>query len=231
MKDLENKLNYRFSNPKLLETALTHTSYAREKGKSYEFNNERLEFLGDAYLDAIIGHKLFKIMSTSEEGVLSKRRSAVVCEESLADVARQIGLGRHLRLGKGELQGGGADKSSILADALEAVIGAIVIDGGFYECERVVNRLLGDKVRMSVRGQLNSDYKSELQEILQARFKSDVRIVYEVIKEEGPAHDKSFEVEVSSRGIVIGRGKGRSKLRAEQEAAHDAIDKGVEGVL
>ena len=86
-------------------------------------------------------------------------------------------------------------------------------------------------MRMSVKGQLNSDYKSELQEILQARFKSDVRIVYDVIKEEGPAHDKSFEVEVSSRGIVIGRGKGRSKLRAEQEAAHDAIDKGVEGVL
>lgn len=231
MRELEDRLDYHFSNPSLLETALTHTSYAREHGKSYEFNNERLEFLGDAYLDAVIGHKLFNIMSSVEEGVLSKRRSSVVCEDSLADVARQIELGLYLRLGKGESACGGADKPSILADALEAVFGAIVIDGGFRECERVVNRLLGDKVRLAVKGRLNTDYKSELQEILQAKYKSNVGIEYRVVRETGPAHDKSFEVEVWARGVVVGRGSGKSKLKAEQDAAHDAVLKGVSSVL
>ena len=131
MDSLENKLGYKFKNEKLLETALTHSSYASEHGKHYEFNNERLEFLGDAFLDAIIGKKMFAVMPEAHEGVLSKTRADVVCERSLAEVASQLELGEYLKLGHGEENGGGRQKTSIVGDAVEAVIGAMIIDGGY----------------------------------------------------------------------------------------------------
>lgn len=231
MNGLEEKIEYSFKNRRLLETALTHSSYARENGKSYEFNNERLEFIGDAYLDAVIGQKLFDIMTSCEEGVLSKKRAAVVCEESLADVARGISLGSYLYLGKGEAASNGADKDSILSNALEAVFGAVIIDGGFDEGKRVINRLLGAKVSLAVQGKLFRDYKSEFQEMFQAIYKSTISLKYAVVAESGPAHNKTFTVEVSAGNKVLGRGSGKSKSKAEQAAAKDAVLKGEISVL
>lgn len=231
MNQLEKRINYSFNNKKLLETALTHSSYAREHDKSYEFNNERLEFIGDAYLDAVIGQKLFDIMQTVEEGVLSKTRAAVVCEESLADVARQLELGRYIMLGKGEELSHGADKDSILADTLEAVFGAIIIDSSFDEGKKVINRLLGEKVALAVQGKLYIDYKSEFQEMFQARYKNSIPIRYVVVEENGPAHDKSFKVEVRAGEHTLGVGSGKSKAKAEQAAAKDAFMKGDISVL
>lgn len=231
MNQLENRINYSFKNKKLLETALTHSSYAREHGKSYEFNNERLEFIGDAYLDAVIGQKLFDIMQTVEEGVLSKNRAAVVCEESLADVARQIELGKYILLGNGEMMSNGADKDSILADTLEAVFGAIIVDSSFDEGKRVINRLLAEKVSLAVQGKLYIDYKSEFQELFQAKYKNNVSIKYVVVAEEGPSHDKSFTVEVRAGNTTLGIGSGKSKAKAEQAAAKDAFLKGDISVL
>lgn len=231
MNRLEERINYQFNNKKLLEIALTHSSYAREQGKSYEFNNERLEFIGDAYLDAVIGQKLYDIMNTAEEGILSKRRAAIVCEESLADVARSIGLGDYIRLGKGEAASNGADKDSILSDALEAVCGAVIMDGGFEAGKKVINTLLTEKTRLAVKGKLLVDYKSDLQELVQAKYKSSVRISYSVVAEDGPAHDKTFTVSVSANDKVLGTGTGKSKAKAEQAAASDAIMKGDISVL
>lgn len=222
---LEEKIGYSFKDEKLLTIALTHSSYSAENGKSYRFNNERLEFIGDAYLDAIVGAKLYDILPDEHEGVLSKDRAAIVCEGSLASISREIGLGDYLMLGKGEDNCGGRDKESILADAMEAVIGAMITDGGFKTGRRVVLNLFGEKIRLAIKGKLFHDYKSTLQEKLQEKHKS-VSIEYAIVSESGPDHDKQFTVAVTVNGRKLGEGSGKSKKDAEQEAAKTVILKG-----
>ena len=224
--ELLNTIDYGFRDIHLLETALTHSSYSSEHRMNYASNNERLEFIGDAYVDASIGAELFRIMKDAPEGVLSRNRADVVREESLADVARDIGLGDYIRLGRGEEATGGRNKDSILADTFEALIGAIILDGGYEEGDRVILQLLRDKIRLSVEGKLRQDYKTLLQEKLQEKdHKSKMK--YVIVSEYGPDHDKIFDVEVMINNQVLGRGSGKSKAKAEQAAAKDALSKGA----
>ena len=225
IENLENRINYSFKDKDLLKTALTHSSYASEHGISYEMNNERLEFIGDGYLDAIVGSWLFDIMKTSHEGTLSRDRADVVREESLADVARTICLGDYIMLGHGEETNGGREKDSILSDAFEALLGAIYVDGGFEPLKTVVYELFKNKVQQAVDGKLNKDFKSRLQEYLQEKYKA-VRIKYVLTSESGPDHDKTFNVNVELDGKVLGSGSGKSKAKAEQAAACDVLSKG-----
>lgn len=223
--ELENRIGYSFKNKELIKVALTHSSYASEHGLSYELNNERLEFIGDGYLDAIIGNRLYEIMSSSHEGMLSRNRADVVREESLADIARYIKLGDYLYLGKGEESHGGRNKNSILADAFEALIGAVISDGGFIKGEELVLRLFENKIDLAVKGKLNKDYKSKLQEKLQEKYRS-VKIEYSLVGESGPDHDKTFNVQVAVDGKILGTGSGKSKAKAEQAAACEVLSKG-----
>ena len=223
--ELERQIGYRFDNRKLMENALTHSSYASEHNEAYAENNERLEFIGDAFLDAIVGVRLYRILSDEPEGVLSKLRAEIVCERSLAGISRKIGLGRFLFLGHGEEQQGGRNKDSILADAMEAMIGAVVIDSGYDAAEQVVLRLFGENIKLAIEGRLFRDYKTKLQERLQERYKS-IQIRYVLDREEGPDHAKTFHVHVEARNRVLGCGAGRSKKEAEQEAAREVLSKG-----
>jgi len=225
LKDLEKLIGYEFKNPDLLVTALTHSSYASEHSLRYERNNERLEFIGDAYLDAVVGNRLFDILNEAHEGMLSRNRADVVCESSLADVARKMGLGEFIFLGKGENANGGRDKDSILADAFEALLGAVIIDGGFDEGKRIVLELFEDKIQLAVEGKLNSDYKTRLQEMIQEK-NHNTKIYYVLYGSSGPDHDKTFTVNVVVNDRVLGTGEGKSKAKAEQAAAQDAISKG-----
>lgn len=223
---LEKRIGYTFSDKALLNNALTHSSYASENKLGYTANNERLEFIGDAYVDAVVGMKLFEILGDSHEGVLSRYRADVVCEASLSDAARSINLGEFLFLGRGEDTSGGRDKPSILADAFEALLGAILIDGGYDACKEVILRLLGDKTLQAATGALSRDFKTKLQEIVQEKSCNSV-ITYKVTDETGPDHNKTFTVSVSINGAQCGTGTGSSKARAEQAAAKDALSKGV----
>ena len=204
-------IGYRFKNEELLKTALTHSSYASEHKLAYENNNERLEFIGDAFVDAVVGAKLFEIMGSAHEGVLSRCRADVVCENSLADTASEMGLGRFLYLGKGEETTGGRNKASILADAFEALVGAIIIDGGYEIGRDIILRLLKDRIVLGAQGKLNKDYKTRLQEKLQESDHS-VKIEYRKVAESGPDHNKIFTIEVEINGKTAGRGSGQSKL-------------------
>ncbi len=224
--ELLEKLGYRFRDESLLVNALTHSSYSSEHKMPYASNNERLEFIGDAYVDAAVGAEIFMIMKDAPEGVLSKNRADVVREESLADAARGIGLGDYIYMGKGEEATGGRNKDSILADCFEAVIGAIIIDGGYDAGRKVVLELLGEKISLAVAGKLRNDYKTMLQEKIQEK-EHDIRIRYNTVSESGPDHNKTFTVEVVAGEKIIGRGQGKSKAKAEQEAAKDALSKGV----
>ena len=217
---------YRFGNEKLLKNALTHSSYASEHKLGYERNNERLEFIGDAYVDAVVGAELFNIMETAHEGALSRCRADVVCEDSLADAAARMGLGDILYLGKGEESSGGRRKASILADAFEALIGAIILDGGYEAGKSAIMRLLGDRIKPAAEGKLNRDHKTKLQEKLQEKD-HNVRIVYSVTDQTGPDHNKTFTVQVEVNGKVMGSGSGPSKAKAEQSAAEDALERGI----
>lgn len=205
MKDysvLERNLGYSFQDKKLLAHALTHSSYASEHDLAYSENNERLEFIGDAYLDAIIGNKLYEVMPNQPEGVLSKTRANVVCERSLATIARNIGLGDFLFLGNGEEMYGGREKDSILADAVEAIIGAIIRESGYDCADRVVLKLFEENILLALQGKLYHDYKTALQEKLQERYKN-VKIQYESVSESGPDHRKVFTVQVKDRKSVV----------------------------
>ena len=224
--ELLEKLGYKFRDESLLVNALTHSSYSSEHKMPYASNNERLEFIGDAYVDAAVGAELFMIMKDAPEGVLSKNRADVVREESLADAARSIGLGDYIFMGKGEEATGGRNKDSILADCFEAVIGAIIIDGGYDAGRKVALDLLSEKINLAVAGKLRNDYKTMLQEKIQEK-EHDLRIRYNTVSESGPDHNKTFTVEVVAGEKVIGRGQGKSKAKAEQEAAKDALSKGV----
>lgn len=223
--ELESILGYTFRDESLLVNALTHSSYVSEHDRVYRFNNERLEFIGDGFLDAIIARELYDILPEVTEGVLSKTRAYIVCERSLAMVSRKMGIGKFLLLGKGELESGGRDKDSILADAMEAIIGAVIIDGGYEAARTVVLNALRENMMLAVEGRLFRDYKSELQELLQKKYKGVV-ITYNLVKEVGPDHCKEFTMQVSAHGEVLGTGTGRSKKEAEQRAAQDVILKG-----
>lgn len=220
---------YSFKNQKLLRQALTHSSFKREN-EVYEdgnqsVDNERLEFLGDAILDLVIGDILFKNMPDEKEGNLSKIRADIVCEESLARVAVTLNLSKLIILGHGELRSGGREKSSILADAVEAIIGAVYLDSDYYTCYEFVSELFGSLINKAEKGLLNHDYKSILQEKLQEDGSVDIE--YVTYKEEGPPHKKIFHVKVLCGSKELGRGSGRSKKIAQQEAAKDAMLKGI----
>lgn len=219
---LEEKIGYSFENKELLEIALTHSSFVRENRDGSK-DNERLEFLGDAYLDAIIGKELFYRLGSKKEGDLTKLRAKIVCENSLAMLAKDINLGDAMRFGKGESKGGGKKKKSILADAVEAVLGAIVLDGGYEQAEQVVRKLFAETIEKAMEGDFFADYKSKVQEKLQVKGKI-TKIHYVLDKEEGPPHSKTFYVHLECDGVVMGHGVGKSKKEAEQMAAKDTLE-------
>ncbi len=221
IKELEDAIGYRFSNISLLQNALTHSSYANERWHNSAMSNERLEFLGDSVLGMIVAEYLYKKFPDRPEGELTRMRADMVCETSLAEVAAQIDLGRHLLLGKGEEQGGGRTRPSILADAVESVIAASFLDGGAAAAESFVRRFVLCKV--PVTRLHNEDYKTSLQELVQQ--KRNQVLSYRLAGESGPDHDKHFTVEVLLNGTVLGQGTGSSKKRAEQDAARTAITK------
>jgi ribonuclease-3 len=218
-RQLEDVLSYRFKDRDLLLTALHHASWANEHPDDPVGDNERLEYLGDAVLDLIVGHKLMVRYPKLREGQLSVTRAQVVSEGALAAIAGQLGLGQWLRLGKGEDKSGGRDKASILADAFEAVVAAVYLDGGFDAAWQLVGRLLDGRIA-TVEFKGFSDPKTQLQEVAQNRFGSTP--TYVVVAELGPDHDKRFIVEVLMRGKVWSRAIGRSKKEAEQLAAAEA---------
>ena len=215
MKIFEDNIHYTFKDKKLLELALTHSSYANESRTHTQYN-ERLEFLGDAVLQLVTSEKLYTEHPDMPEGRMSKQRAALVCEDALANYSKQIELGAFLRLGKGEENTGGRERPSILADAFEAVIGAIFLDGGITNAKKFILRFLNDK-NLHLQ-----DYKTLLQEIIQKN--PGERLSYNVIGEEGPDHDKSFTVEVKLNSNQIGTGFGKSKKQAEQQAAKEALE-------
>lgn len=219
MEVLQNKLEYKFNNVKLLENALNHSSYANEV-RGGVTSNERLEFLGDSVLSVIVARYLFENFKTTPEGELTKLRASLVCEKSLCGFSREIGLGDFLRLGKGEEKGGGRERDSILADAFEAVLAAIYLDGGLEEASRFVLRYVLPELKRRD-DEVFKDYKTALQEIIQRNPEESV--TYHLIGESGPDHNKTFEVEVHLNSNVIGCGKGRSKKQAEQMAAKEAL--------
>ena len=221
IKDLETAIGYQFHNISLLQNALTHSSYANERWHNSLLSNERLEFLGDSVLGMLVAEYLFRSFPNRPEGELTRMRADMVCETTLAAAANRIGLGEHLLLGHGEEQGGGRSRESILADAMESVIAASFLDGGIEAALKIVRQFI--LVEVPVTRLHNADYKTQLQELVQQ--KKNQTLSYALVGESGPDHDKQFEVEVSLNGKVVGRGTGRSKKRAEQDAARTAIEK------
>ena len=220
IKDLETAIGYRFKNITLLQNALTHSSYANERWHDSLKSNERLEFLGDSILGMVVAEHLYRNFPDRPEGELTRMRADMVCETSLASVANKLGLGSHLLLGHGEEQGGGRTRPSILADAVESVIAAAFLDGGFAAAANIIQQFI--LVDVPVTRLHNRDYKTALQELVQQK-KNQV-LSYALVGESGPDHDKSFRVEVSLNGRVVGSGNGSSKKRAEQDAARAAIE-------
>ncbi|MFV0517988.1 MAG: ribonuclease III [Aminipila sp.] len=222
--DFQKNINYKFKNAEYLDKALTHSSFVQEKNDRCGKDNERLEFLGDAFFDAIISEELFKKLTNVTEGRLTKLRASIVCEKSLAEQGRNLKIGEVLKMGKGEERMGGRNRESIIADAMEAVIAAIFLDGGFEEARKFVLRTFEGTIQNAVSGKLIKDYKTELQEHLQTN--GDVKISYHIDREEGPDHDKTFYVSLYTEGRLIGEGVGKSKKEAEQNAAKYALESG-----
>ena len=221
IKDLEAAIGYRFRNIQLLQNALTHSSYANERWHNSLLSNERLEFLGDSVLGMLVAEYLYRNFPNRPEGELTRMRADMVCERTLAEAANGIGLGNHLLLGHGEEQGGGRNRDSILADAMESVIAACFLDGGIEAALKIVQQFI--LVEVPVTKLHNADYKTKLQELVQQK-KNQV-LSYALVGQSGPDHDKKFDVEVSLNGSVVGSGSGSSKKRAEQDAARAAIEK------
>ena len=220
IKDLETAIGYRFENISLLQNALAHSSYANERWHNSLLSNERLEFLGDSVLGMLVAEYLYRSFPNRPEGELTRMRADMVCEKTLAAVARQLCLGDHLLLGHGEEQGGGRSRDSILADGVESVIAACFLDGGIEAALGFVQRFI--LVTVPVTKLHNADYKTQLQELVQQK-KNQV-LSYCLVGQSGPDHDKNFDVEVSLNGKPVGTGSGSSKKRAEQEAAKSAIE-------
>lgn len=219
MESLEAKLGYTFRDRSLLENALTHSSYANEN-KGTLGSNERLEFLGDSILGMVTADFLYRNHPGLPEGEMTRKRAALVCEESLVEVAAQLDLGAYLKLGKGEEAGGGRERPSIRADAIEAILAAIYLDGGLKEAGKVIHRFILDKEKE--KGE-SRDHKTTLQELVQRE--SGQVLTYRLTGESGPDHAKVFTMEVDLNGKTVGSGSGRSKKEAEQMAAKAAIEK------
>ncbi len=222
IKELMNNMAYHFNDEALLNLALTHSSFANESATEQLEYNERLEFLGDSILGMVISDYLYKTYSEMPEGKLSKIRALVVCEATLCTQANTLQLGDFLKLGKGEVHTGGRNRASILADAFEAVIAAIYLDGGVEAARQFVLKHLMSSIKKAVDGKLFSDYKSALQEAVQASGNKEVN--YKIVSVKGPDHDREFCAIAVIDGTVYGKGCGRSKKSAEQSAARVALE-------
>lgn len=223
LKGFERILGYSFKNREYLYRALTHKSYANERNLPPKEHNERYEYLGDAVLELAISHILMESFPKDPEGELSKIRAAVVNEMQLADVARGIKLGEYMNLGKGEDITGGRDKPSLLSDAYEAVLGAIYLDRGFEKAKKVVRKHFTEILESAGTEGFYKDYKTRLQEISQSMFRTIPR--YKLVREIGPDHRKTFEVNLYIAKDLYGVGRGHSKKHAEQNAARAALEK------
>lgn len=216
--DLEKIINYQFQDKTLLRQAMTHSSYANEKRLGKLACNERAEFLGDAVLEVISSDFLYKEFPHLQEGELTKKRASLVCEPTLALCAREMGLPKFILLGKGEELTGGRGRDSIVSDAIEALIGALYLDGGFASAKEFIMRFILNDIEHK---QLFYDSKTILQELVQENGKNPV--IYELVGEEGPDHNKTFRVEARLDGSVVGHGTGHTKKAAEQAAAYEAV--------
>jgi len=221
MKALQKHIGYVFKNESLLKLALTHSSYANENKFEDVDYNERLEFLGDSVLGVIISRYVFEKYPEYREGELTKTRSKMVCESTLAECAKAIDLGQHMFFGKGEALTGGRTRKSILADAFEALLAAIYLDSNFETVEKMIFKLMQEKIDMAEAGLIVDDYKTYLQELVQV--KKENRIKYELMDESGPDHQKIFITAVKLNQKTIGTGEGSSKKESEQEAAKNAL--------
>ncbi len=219
--DFEKRLGVEFQDKDLLKRALTHSSYAMEQGLDRTHCNERLEFLGDAFFDAIIGEALYERLETEEEGKLTRLRALIVCEKSLYEEGQALGIGQELWLGHGEETTGGRCRPSIVADAMEAVMGALYLDQGYQVVRQVVLRLFAQRMEEAIQGRIITDYKSSFQELCQRQ--GAVKIEYRLVGEEGPDHNKRFFTQVWVEGKAVGHGEGRNKKEAEQAAAKNAL--------
>lgn len=222
MEKLEEKLGYTFHDRRLLENALTHSSYANENKSKGETSNERLEFLGDSVLGMVVADHLYRTHPDMPEGELTRTRAALVCEDSLVEVAAQLELGQYLKLGRGEDAGGGRKRPSIQADAVEAVIAAVYLDGGIGSARKLITNFILTNNEREQEGAVR-DFKTALQELVQRE--SGRVLSYRLMGESGPDHAKVFSVEVDLNGKPIGAGEGRSKKEAEQNAAKAAMAK------
>lgn len=221
MNPLERRIGYKFRNSLLLAEALTHPSLSFER-KTYHFDNQRLEFLGDAVLQLVITHHLYRLFPGFSEGLLTKLRSRIVSREGLRKHAVALGLGQYLMLGRGEEASRGRERTSTLADAFEALVGAVYLDSGLETVRRFILRVAGDELGAVAREPAEHNPKGELQEILQSI--SPLSPAYEVLSETGPDHHKEFVSRVLWEGKELGRGKGQSKKQAEINAAADALE-------
>ena len=216
---IENSIGYTFKNKELLKKALTHTSYAYENNIE---SNEKLEFLGDSILEFISSKYIYQKYPKLKEGEMTKVRATVVCEKSLYKVAKSHDFSEFLNLGKSELKTGGNKRPAILADSVEAVIAAIYLDGGLEYADKFIIENLKEEINEATKHVGNKDYKTVLQEKLQIH--GDVKIEYEIIKEVGPDHDKTFEAQVKCNGKVLAQGEGQSKKEAQMHAATKALE-------
>lgn len=218
LEELEEKIQYRFGRRELFKQALTHSSYSNEHHWTHSQCNERLEFLGDAVLELVTSDFLYHKYQDLPEGDMTKTRASIVCEPTLAYCAQEIGLGEYLLLGKGEEATGGRNRNSVVSDAMEALIGAIYLDGGFANAKEFIHRFILNDIEHK---KLFYDSKTILQEIVQSGGSGELS--YEILKEEGPDHNKSFEIRALIGGREVGRGVGRTKKAAEQLAAYKGI--------
>ena len=221
MDELEAKLEYRFQNKALLLTALSHSSYANENKSAGLMSNERLEFLGDSVLGQVVSSYLYLSYPKMPEGQMTRLRAELVCEQSLFEVAKTLELGKYIRLGRGEEHTGGRARESILADAVEAIIAALYLDGGLPVAKNIIDKYILANLQTMETHQI-SDYKTALQEFVQR--KSGQTLAYELINESGPDHQKSFTMQVRLNDRAIGTGRGHTKKEAEQFAAKNGLE-------
>ncbi|MBA5850497.1 ribonuclease III [Clostridium sp. cel8] len=220
LNELEEQLNIHFKDKKILETAITHSSYAN--GKKFIKFNERLEFLGDAVLQLAISEYLFLNYPDEPEGILTKKRSIIVCETSLYEVAKMWNIGKYIKMSRGEEMTGGRERVSILADCVEAIIAAFYIDNGYKKVDEFIINNFKGIIEKAVKDEIVLDYKTKLQEVVQQN--GEVDIEYELIKFEGPPHRRKFYTQVSVDRNVLAKGQGYSKKQSEQDAAYKALE-------
>jgi len=221
--EFEKKIGYEFKNKQNILLALTHSSFANESKSEKIKSNERLEFLGDAVLNIIISEIIYTRHSNLSEGEMTKARANIVCESSLMKCANSIDIGRYLLLGKGEELTGGRTRVSILSDAFESLIGAIYIDSGIKSAKKFITKIMKQLIDGAVNGVIFMDYKTQLQETVQKT--GEHKIIYEIVEEKGPDHNKMFVSQVMIDEKVMGVGEGKSKKEAEQNAAKAALEK------